>query len=201
MYSNVDAAFCEMICQRYGAGVWQRIKDQTGVDLSLCAVDKSCPDTITYGLVGAAGMVLGLSESDLFEALGEYWALHVNEGNGEVATRAVGEALSSDRSTAHTEESEVASPPGSPRCIDLRSPYCSMHVHYYTPRAGLGFFMKGRLQGVVKRYRPDAVVEWVESLESGSTHDVFAIHWAAAKQPRTAHCGIESERLHKTIVT
>jgi hypothetical protein len=188
MYSSVDMAFCEMICQRYGDGIWERIKDRSGVDLSLCAVDKSCPDTITCGLVGAAGVVLGLSESDLFEALGEYWALHVNEGNGEVATRAVREALSGDRATAHAQNRDVVSHLGAPQFIDQGSPYCSMHVHYYTHRAGLGSFMKGRLQGVVKRYRPDAVVEWVASTGSGSTHDVFAIHWTAVKQPSTAHC-------------
>jgi hypothetical protein len=55
----------------------------------------------------------------------------------------------------------------------------SLHVHYYSKRAGLQEFVRGLLQGLSKLYDTQTEIELIQSRDNGYDHEVFKLKWLA----------------------
>src|ERR687885_1627169 len=76
MYGLVNKALKEMVCDRFGTDTWKTIKEKAEMDVDTFLSMEAYPDDLTHKLVGATGEVLGISSSEILEALGEYWVLY-----------------------------------------------------------------------------------------------------------------------------
>ena len=54
MYGLVNQAIEELICSRHGQDAWQDVKNKAGEDIDAFVRMEAYPDSLTYGIVGAA---------------------------------------------------------------------------------------------------------------------------------------------------
>jgi hypothetical protein len=86
MYGLVNIAIQNVITNKFGNATWERIKDVAEIDTDTFSSLEAYPDSVTYGLVGAASVVLDVSGDELLESFGEHWGLY--SGQADTAMQA-----------------------------------------------------------------------------------------------------------------
>lgn len=76
MYGMVNKSVQALVTTNFGIDKWEAIKKKAGVKEDVFLSNESYPDATTYGLIGAATEVLGLSADEILFAFGEFWVLH-----------------------------------------------------------------------------------------------------------------------------
>lgn len=85
MYGMVNKAIEDLVCTSFGADKWEQIKAKAGVEEEMFLSHEGYPDSMTYGLVGAASEVLGLPAEKILHAFGRHWILKTaREGYGDL---------------------------------------------------------------------------------------------------------------------
>ena len=81
MYGLVNKAVQGLICDRFGEETWNRILEESGVDIADFVAMQAYDDQVTLDLVATASRVLDAPADGLLEAFGEYWTdLHSGGG-------------------------------------------------------------------------------------------------------------------------
>ena len=183
MYGLVNRAVQDLICERFGAGAWERIKQRAGVDVDVFISMDGYPDEVTYKLVGAASEELGTPAAQLLEAFGEYWTLYTaREGYGELL-RMGGDSFRAFLENLHDLHTHIALSfphlqPPSFWLTDLTDD--SARLHYQSQRTGLAPMVVGLVKGLGRMFDTPVVVEHVRRREDGADHDEFVIRYGAA---------------------
>lgn len=181
MYGIVNKALHELIVGEYGEEVWQEIKDKAGVEVEVFVGTEGYPDSITYGLVGAASEVLGRSAGELLEAFGRYWVLKTAPEVYPDLIQSGGKSLReflTHLPNFHARVSLILPHLEPPEfdCTDIQEN--SLTLHYYSKRTGLAPLVRGMVLALGEMYGTPASIRQVQSRESGADHDAFEVSWA-----------------------
>ncbi len=182
MYGLVNKAIQELVCERFGEDAWEEVKTKAGLDIDVFLSMEGYPDDVSFGLLSAAGEVLGLTPEAVLEALGEYWVLYTGkQGYGEVLSMA-GDTLPQflqnlDGLHARVGLSFPNLKPPSFRCTDVRED--SLRLHYHSDRPGLAPMVLGLVKGLGMMFETELEISHDEARDNGSDHDVFLVKFGA----------------------
>jgi hypothetical protein len=181
MYGMVNKAVEDMVCATYGEAMWEKVKEQAGVDVDVFISNEGYPDEMTYQLVGALSELSGTPPAQILEAFGEHWVLKTaREGYGELLDTG-GQSLREfllNLPDFHARVSMIFSALQPPRFKVSEVTDRSLRLHYFTRRAGLTPFVVGLLRGLGKRFgTPVKNVTLLHSRDQGADHDLFLIEW------------------------
>lgn len=180
MYGIVNRAIEDLVRENFGDDKWELVKAESKVDVDLFLSNEPYDDSYTYQLAIAASKVLELPLSDVLFAFGEYWVLKTGKMKYGHLMEAGG---------ANLQEFLVNLPNFHNRIMLLfpklmppefqitdETPN-SLHVHYFSMRAGLADFVKGLLSGLAKMYGVQTTIELIASRDLGHSHEIFKVSW------------------------
>ena len=181
MYGMVNKAVEDMVCTRHGEAMWEQVKARADVNVEVFISNESYPDEMTYKLVGAASAMSGRPPQEVLEAFGEHWILKTaNEGYGGLMA-AGGKSLPeflNNLPDFHARVSIVFPKLQPPRFKVSNATHRSLHLHYFTHRAGLAHFVVGLLKGLGKLFNtPVKHVTRISSRDQGADHHTFLVEW------------------------
>lgn len=180
MYGMVNKAVEEMVVSQFGDDTWEKIKDKSAIDDELFISNESYPDEMTYRLVTSASEVLGLTPEQVLEAFGVHWILHTaREGYGELLT-AGGTTLSEFLLNLPSFHSRLTLifPNLEPPTFKVKEfNDNSLHLLYFSHRAGLTPFVIGLLKGLGTMYNMPLEITLLDSRETGADHKEFLVTW------------------------
>jgi hypothetical protein len=180
MYGLINQALEDFVRQGHGDAAWNTIRERAGVSADMFVPMDSCPDYVTYKLVGVSAEVLGLDTAKILEGFGEHWVLYTAQaGYGEVfamfGSDLRGFLLNLDNLHRHvaTTFSDLRPPSFTVEPIDGTD---AVLLHYRSERAGLAPMVVGLLKGLGKRFSQDLVIQ--QTAHCGADdHDVFRIDY------------------------
>ena len=178
MYGLVNKAVESMTRSQFGEERWLAVKRRAGVDADYFVAMSSYPDDLTYRLVGAASVELGLPAATILESFGRYWILYsAQEGYGEML-RMAGSTLREfllnlDAMHARIGLSFPELRPPSFTCTDIEA--AGLTLHYHSERSGLTSFVVGLLAGLGERFGTPVTVTILARKDEGADHDIFRV--------------------------
>lgn len=178
MYGLVNKALKEMVCDRFGKHTWKTIKEKAEMDVDTFLSMEAYPDDLTHKLVGATGEVLGLSSSEILEALGEYWVLYsAQKYYGHMINMAGNSLLefiqNLDNIYARVSLNFPHLKPPSFRCTHIQKD--SLRLHYHSKREGFTPMLKGVLKGLGQKFHTKVEIRQISDRNKGADHDEFSI--------------------------
>jgi hypothetical protein len=180
MYGMVNRAIEEMVTSSHGDEVWDQIKQRAGVDIDVFISSEGYPDSITYGLVGAASDVLGIPPDQVMEAFGEYWILETTKRGYSDLIASGGTSLREfllNLPNFHARLSMIFPHLAPPEFLVSDVGDRSLRLHYLSDRAALTPFVKGLVQGLGKMFATPVQVELSVAKDVGADHDEFLVQW------------------------
>ena len=178
MYGLVNKAIEEMVCTHFDRATWERIQVRSGLDGDPFLAMQQYPDHVTYQLVDSASDTLHLDHATILREFGRYWMLYTsNEGYGELI-KLTGESFREflqnlDMLHARVGLSYPELRPPSFQCVDAADG--SLHLHYYSDRAGLAPMVSGLIEGLAERFAMRVSVDLIASRDQGDDHEIFRI--------------------------
>jgi hypothetical protein len=183
MYGMVNKAIEDLVTIKFGEDKWKEIKRRAGVNIDVFISNDAYDDSITYGLVGAASEVLGLTPAQILFAFGEFWVLHTARlGYGDLlsaAGRDLPEFLDYLPSF-HIRVALIFPHLKPPRFETSDRGEDHLTMHYFSHRPGLSEFVKGLFSGIGKMYETPLKVTQTKSKDAGDDHDEYLLQWGAA---------------------
>jgi hypothetical protein len=184
MYGMVNEALRTFLISEFGEEGWESARTAAGVEAATFLSMRSYPDSITYGLIGAASQAQGVEAAELLTAFGRSW-ISFAKANGYGALLGVAgddflEFLA-NLDTLHA-RLETSFPGYSAPSFRLDAPADgeSFHtLHYYSKRGGLVPFVLGLLEGVATSL--GAKVR-LELLENRADHPVCSVSVDSAEE-------------------
>jgi hypothetical protein len=180
MYGLVNKAVQQLATHNHGPEKWDQIRLKAGVDDDSFLTMESYPDELTYKLVESVSEVLGISQQQVLEALGEYWITYTaQEGYGNLLDMAGSSFYEfvKNLDQLHSCVGHIMpklSPP-SFQCTDV-TPH-SLKLHHFSHRIGLEHMVVGLVRGLGKRFDTPCTITLEESSSKGSDHNVFLVQW------------------------
>ena len=184
MYGMVNKAVEDMVLMHYDEATWQKIKERAGVDVDVFISNDGYPDELTYQLVGAAAETLEIPAEQILYAFGEHWVLvTAAEGYGnlmDAGGRNLAEFLR-NLPGFHARVSLIFPnlKPPTFQVSDVTDN--SLHLHYYSHRAGLQPFVEGLVHGLARRFATTVEVRPLFTRADGADHDAFLVAWTDAE--------------------
>jgi hypothetical protein len=180
MYGMVNRSMEDMVVGQHGEEMWERIKARAGVDVDVFISNDGYPDSITYDLVGAASVELGVAADVILVAFGEHWVMHTALGNYGDMMRAGGRTLREfllNLPMFHTRVSLMFPDLKPPIFECSHQQERSLHLHYRSARAGLDHFVVGLVRGLGQMFQETVTIDVVANRSRGDDHDVFLVRW------------------------
>jgi hypothetical protein len=75
MYGLVNQAIQELVIEKFGQEVWEKVNLTSGVNIDRFLSNESYDDSVTYKLAQAVSEVAGITIGEVLMAFGEYWVL------------------------------------------------------------------------------------------------------------------------------
>lgn len=181
MYGLVNNALETLLVELYGPEKWEAIKVHSNIDHDFFLNNESYDDGITYKLVGAASVILGLSVKEILNALGEFWILRTGKENYGSMLEAGGSTLAEFLHNLPVFHTRVMllfphlTPPEF-QVYDAEEDR-AVYLHYFSKRAGLQEMVRGLLSGIGKMYQTPVSVELLQSRDDGHDHEIFKVRW------------------------
>lgn len=185
MYGMVNRALQDMLVEEYGEPLWNRVRDEAGVDVEVFVSNEGYPDRVTYDLVGAAARATGRDPGELLRAFGAHWVLRT-------ARDSYGDLLEAGGSNLRE---FLVNLPNFHTRISLMFPHLeppvfacsevgpqSLRLHYHSTREGLAPFVLGLLDGLARMFAVDIAVRH-DVARAAAGHDEFVVSWAEAPPP------------------
>ncbi len=180
MYGIVNDAIKGLVCDNYGTEAWEKVKQESGVNLDYFLNQESYPDNMTYDLAIAASRVLELPLADVLFAFGEYWVLVTARQKYGTLIESGGYTLRDFLQYLPNLHDRVIllfpnlQPPEF-RITELQER--SLSLHYISERPGLQDFVRGIINGLGTLFETPVEVETLQSRESGASHEIFMLNW------------------------
>lgn len=178
MYGLVNQAIQGLVVDNYGEAMWDKIRDRAKVKEQAFLSTVGYDDQITFDLAVAASAELGLPVQDVLIAFGKYWVK-------DIAHKRYGAMMSSGGGTLedflinlpnfHSRVMLVFPNITPPEFKTEKSGENAFHLHYYSTRKGLTYFMVGLIAGLSEWYGKKTDIKIVAEKDQGSDHDVFEI--------------------------
>jgi guanylate cyclase soluble subunit beta len=180
MYGMVNEALKVFLIDEFGSGVWEDVRRLAGVDEEVFLSMKGYPDSVTYGLAGAAAEATGIELGELLRRFGRSWVSFVRVRGYEDLLQVSGETVFELLGNLDTLHSRLATsfPELHPPSFRLEAPSETTEphlLHYYSERPGLAPFVLGLVEGVGDLFGSEVCVELVEPRDGEGGHDVFAV--------------------------
>jgi hypothetical protein len=182
MYGMVNKAVQDLIVTIHGEEVWEKIRQQAGVEEEMFISDEPYPDDITFRLVAAASAVLAVPAEVVLNQFGRWWILKTaKEGYGHLMKaggRSLGEFLVK-LPNFHTRIVMMMPSLRPPEfeCSDVEQD--SLRLHYRSHRRGLSAFVIGLLDGLGEMFATPVTICHEHRQDEGADHDVFLVSWKA----------------------
>ena len=180
MYGIVNKAIEDLVKEQFGEEKWNIIREKSGVDVEYFISNEPYDDAITYRLAGTVAEVMGLSVSAVLEAFGEYWVLKTGLEKYGSLMEAGGKNLKeflTNLPAFHNRIMLMYPRLTPPEFRISHQEERSLHVHYYSKRAGLKDFVRGLLSGLGKMFQTPVYLELLEDRDNGSDHEIFKVSW------------------------
>lgn len=180
MYGIVNKAIEELVAERFGSEVWDKVKSKSGGKVDLFLSNEAYDDSVTYQLANAASSVLGVDLKEVLILFGEWWILHTCKEKYGPMMKSGGDNLRAfilnlpkfhDR--AYLMYPKLAPPEFKTVVIDERS----LLLHYFSKREGLQEFVRGLIQGLSKFFSEPVAIELIESRLENCDHEIYKISW------------------------
>lgn len=180
MYGLINVAVRDLVKTNFGDEAWESICLESGVTESAFIRMDQHDDAITFALVDAASVVLGISTSEVLQAFGEYWTkFTAEEGYGPLLD-AAGDSLPELLQNLDAMHARIGTAfpnfdPPSFECLNVTED--SMDLHYRSVRDGLDDLVIGLIRGLGTRFAVNVTVEQTASKGDGEDHSVFHVQW------------------------
>lgn len=180
MYGIINKAIQDLVVQKFGEEKWETIKNNSGIDIDFFISNETYDDAITYNLVGAISEETNVPVNELLLAVGEWWILKVSKEKYGALLESGGNSLREFLVHLPLFHNRVMliypklTPPEF-RVSDVTDR--SIHMHYFSKRAGLQEFVRGLFQGLGKLYETPVDIELLDSRDKGDDHEVFKVSW------------------------
>jgi hypothetical protein len=180
MYGIVNKAIEELVTEQFGAATWERVKQQSGVDVDFFISDEPYDDAITYQLATALAAETSLPLPDVLSSFGEWWVLRTSKEKYGGLMQAGGHDLREFLINLPLFHNRVMliypklTPPEF-KVTDITDR--SVQVHYFSHRLGLQDFVRGLLTGLGKMYQTPVTVNLLQSRNEGASHEIFNVTW------------------------
>lgn len=165
MYGLVNRAIKGLVTEKFGEDKWNNICERAGVESSSFVAMEAYDDAVTFSLVGAASAELGLEQSAVLEAFGEYWTVYtIDEGYGDLLSM-MGSTLEEFLQNLDSMHARIGGtmPELIPPSFE-REPQedGSSILHYRSEREGLAPMVTGLLRGLARRFSIELEVRQIE---------------------------------------
>jgi hypothetical protein len=180
MYGIVNKAIEELVRENFGEEKWGAVKKRSGVDIDYFLSNEPYNDDITFKLAAAVSEEMKIPLDKVFEAFGEWWVLKTGKDNYGGLIEAGGDNLKVFLINLPEFHNRVMlyfpklTPPEF-KISDIEEK--SVHIHYFSKRAGLREFVRGLLQGLGKMFGAPVVIELLESRDKEKNHEIFKVSW------------------------
>lgn len=178
MYGLVNAAVKELVLARFGEEAWRKIAERAQLSTDTFSRMEAYPDAVTFGMVGAASEVLGLTPDAVMEAFGEFWVLYTGrEGYGHLFTMG-GDSLREFLLNLDELHSRVGQ-----NFSQLRPPSFQfeersdggLRMHYLSEREGLCPMVRGLLRGLSQHFHTPLELTHTACRRDGAPHCTFEL--------------------------
>jgi len=180
MYGVVNKAIQGLVTENFGEEKWLEVKTKAGIDEESFLSNESYPDAYTYKLAAAASEQLNMSLSDVLIAFGEYWIAKTGMQHYGELMKAGGQDLKEFLINLPGFHSRIMliypklQPPEF-KITDVQS--LSLHLHYYSDRPGLKYFVYGLINGLAKMFNTPVTIEIISDRDLGHHHEIYKVNW------------------------
>jgi heme-NO-binding protein len=184
MYGLINQGLHDLAVQAGGEDLWREIKLAAGVGIEAFVGMDTYPDDVTYRLVDATSVAMGISSAEVLHAFGKHWILYTaRRGYGaifETMGKNLPEFLANlDMMHARLSLSMPDMRPPSFVCKQVRDD--QICLEYWSERAGLAPMVAGLLEGLGEMYGVAISVDQTVDRARGADHDEFVIDFIAAQ--------------------
>lgn len=180
MYGIVNKAIEDLVKVNFGEDKWEAVKKRSGVDVDYFLSNEPYDDAITYQLARAVSEEMNMPVEKVLEAFGEWWILKTGQEKYGGLMQAGGNNLREFLVNLPLFHNRIIlmypklTPPEF-KISDIADN--SLHVHYFSKRAGLQEFVRGLLTGLGKMYETPVTVTLLQTRDTGSHHEIFKVSW------------------------
>ena len=180
MYGIINKAIQDLVINKFGEEEWESILESSDLDIDYFISNETYEDGITYKLIGTIAEKTNVPVSDLLYLFGEWWVIKVSKEKYGSLMESGGSSLREfliHLPVFHNRIMLIYPKINAPefRVSDVEDK--SIHIHYFSERAGLKDFVHGILDGLGKMYNTPVKTELLESRDDGSDHEVFKVSW------------------------
>ena len=178
MYGLINQGLHDLAVQRGGEALWREIKSTAGVALEAFVGMDNYPDDVTFRLVDATSLAMGISPAEVLHAFGKHWILNtVQRGYGAIFDTMGGNlpVFLANLDTMHARLSLSMTEMRPPAFVCEQLDDHRIRLEYWSERAGMAPMVVGILEGLGEMYGVTVVIaQSVDSLQ-GADHDEFVI--------------------------
>jgi hypothetical protein len=180
MYGIVNKAIEDLVMDKFGPSMWERVKSRSGVDIDFFISNEPYDDALTFTLAHAVAEETGMGIKAVLEAFGEWWVLKTGQEKYGGLMKAGGDNLKDFLMNLPQFHNRIIliypklTPPEF-RISDVEER--SLFVHYFSKREGLQDFVRGLLAGLGKLFETPVNIILLESRNDGNDHEVFKVEW------------------------
>ena len=180
MYGIVNQAIEDLVKSTFGEDKWDKVKEQSGVEMDFFISNEPYDDDITYKLAGAVSQVMNITLDKVLQSFGEWWVLKTGKEKYGGLMEAGGDNLKAfliNLPLFHNRIMLIYPKLTPPEFKVSNLEDKSIHLHYLSKREGLQEFVRGLLTGLGKMYSTPVEIELIESRVAGDNHEVFKVSW------------------------
>lgn len=174
MYGLVNQAVKDLVVSQFGEDKWNAICEEAQSPTKDFVNMQYYPDSVTYGLVGAASKHLGLPAETILLEFGKYWVKYTAKTGYGPIMDLFGHDFKScliGLNNLHARMG-LSMPELTPPRFDFKEVATHLYkVEYQSKRAGLEPFVKGLLLGLAEKFGTQVEID----LETDGARRVFAI--------------------------
>ena len=183
MYGLINQGLHDLAVQIGGERLWREIKSSADVGLEAFVGMDTYPDDITYRLVNATSVAIGISPAEVLHEFGKHWILYTARRGYGAIFDTMGRSLPAflanlDTMHARLSLSMPEMRPPSFVCEQLDDD--RIRLEYWSDRSGLAPMVVGLLDGLGEMYGVTVTVEQTVDRAQGADHDEFLIHYVSS---------------------
>ncbi len=180
MYGIINKSIEELVKANFGEEKWDEVLERSGVKADFFISHEIYDDDVTFKLAAAVSEVTGLTSAEVLQAFGEWWILKTGKEKYTGLMEAGGSSLREFMINLPTFHNRIMllyprlTPP------EFKVSHVtdnSLHVHYFSKRAGLQEFVRGLLFGLGKMFGTVVDVELLQTRNKGDSHEIFKLKW------------------------
>lgn len=178
MYGLVNQAIKGLVVDGFGNDKWEDIKNRAGITLDYFVSDEIYDDSITFDLVAHSAEVLGVSQTYVLRAFGEYWIMKTGQEKYGHMMKAGGPDFIHfmlNLPNFHGRVMLIYPNIRPPEFIVEKIKQNELVVHYFSERNGLTEFLHGLIIGLAKMFNETIEIELIDQKHSEVWHDTFSV--------------------------